>query len=79
MRCSSARSPLRLFAPLVSLRGVDNADAGGEPAGGGIGGGAMLPASRSEEAVSEAWKCGVKRTGGGAIEALGLSARPPAR
>ena len=72
-------SPLRLFALLVSLRGVDNADAGGEPAGAGIGGGAMIPASRSEEAASEAWERGVKRTGWGAIEALGLSTSSPAR
>ena len=72
-------SPLRLFALLVSLRGVDNADAGGEPAGGGIGGGAMLLVSRSEEAVPEAWERGVKRAGGGAIGALVLSAGSPAR
>ena len=68
MCSSSAISPLRLlpFPLLVSLRGVDNADAGGEPAGGGIGGGAVLPVSRSVEAcpVPEAWERGVKRAAG---------------
>ena len=55
MCSSSAISPLRRlpFPLLVSLRGVDNADAGGEPAGGGIGGGAELPVPRSVEACPE--------------------------